>query len=132
MVEFALCAVAFLVVLLFLIGLVTQIQYRVTSRHLEVRLGGICLRRLDLADIDRVSKRRASFCEAWPNTLQTRKRVLVIRRRSGRVREFLITPEQRYVFRHRLKIAVAAARGETEAPLTAEERAEEAEDRIEE
>ena len=36
MVEFALCAVAFLVVLLFLIGLVTQIQYRVTSRHLEV------------------------------------------------------------------------------------------------
>ncbi len=129
MIELAICGAACLVLVFCGVGMVTRIHYRITSHHLEIRLFGFCLRRLDLTDIDRISKHRSSWCEPWPNTLQTRKRILIIRRRSDRKRDLLITPEHRYVFRHRLKQAISKARGEPDAPVSREEQAEEAEER---
>ena len=116
MIEFALCVVAFVLLLLGVVAMVGRVDYRITSTHLEVRLLGVCLRKLDLTDIVRVSKHRNSVCEAWPNTLLTRKRTLVIKRRTGWMRCFLITPEHRYAFKHRLKQAMARARGDADIP----------------
>ena len=123
MAEFTICAVAVLLLFLAVVEAVSRVRYRITSTHLEVRLFGVCLRRILLTDIGRISKHRYSFCEAWPNTFQTRKRVLVLTRRRGLVKYFLITPEQRYVFKHRLKQAMAQAKGEQEVPALTESEA---------
>jgi hypothetical protein len=124
MVELVLCATAFALLLGGIVGLVGRIRYRVTATHLEVRLLGLRLRKIHLTDILRVSKRRRSFCEAWPNTFQTRKRVLVLARRTGWVKYFLITPEHRYVFKHQLKQAMTRARGGVELPVSREDQDE--------
>jgi hypothetical protein len=112
MAELTLCVVGFFLALFLFVETLGQINYRITSRFLEVRLFRVCLRRIPLADIKRVSKHRQSFCEPWPNTLRTRKRMLVVTRRSGLFKSLLITPERRYLFRSRLKHAIARAQGE--------------------
>jgi hypothetical protein len=115
MTEITLCVGGFCLALLLFVELLGRINYRITSRHLEVRFFRVCMRRIALVDIKRVSKHRESFCEPWPNTLRTRKRVLIITRRSGWFKSLIITPERRYLFRSRLRHAIARARGE-EAP----------------
>ena len=87
-------------------GVCMQVKYRITSRHLEVRLFGICLRRIALDDIRYISKHRSGRGELWWNTLFPTKRILVIRRRTGWFRNFIITPKDRYVFKAQLKQAM--------------------------
>ena len=88
------------------LSLCREINYRITSGYLEIRLFGIRLRRLALADIRYISKHRSYWGEVWWNTLWPSKRILVIRRRSGWCKNFIITPENRYVFKAELKRAM--------------------------
>ena len=90
-----------------LILLALQLRYRVTQRHLKVTLFGLCLRRVKLSDIEHVSKRQANWAEKWYNTLRPAHRVLVVRRRRGWFKDFVITPKNRYVFKTELERALA-------------------------
>ena len=100
------CSLGYLV----LIALALRLRYVVTDTHLEVRLFGLPVRRLRLTNIDRVSKRQSRRAERWVNTLRPSHRILVIRRRTGWLREFIITPTNRYVFRTELERAIATLR----------------------
>src|SRR5256885_14074750 len=90
-----------------LILLALQLRYRITQRHLKVTLFGLCLRRVKLSDIEHVSKRQANRAEKWYNTLRPSHRILVVRRRRGWLKDFVITPNNRYVFKTELERAVA-------------------------
>ena len=85
-----------------LLSLITLIRYRITTRYLEVRFLGICVRRLLHEDIRYISKHRSGWAEFWWNTLWPAKRILVIRRRSGWLKNFVITPPSRYIFKAEL------------------------------
>jgi len=86
--------------------LALRLRYRITERHLKVTLFGVCLRRIHLSDIERVTKRPVNRAEKWHNTLRPAHRVLVIRRRHGWFRDFVITPKNRYVFKSELEQAM--------------------------
>jgi hypothetical protein len=101
------------IILCWLIALLARrIRYAITHRHLKVTLFGLCLRRIKLADIDSISKRRANRAERWYNTLHPSHRVLVVRRRRGWLKDFMITPSNRYVFKAELERALAKLRAE--------------------
>jgi|SRR5437667_3642115 len=89
-----------------------QLRYAITERHLKVTLFGLCLRRIQLSDIDAVSKRQAHRAERWYNTLRPSHRLLVVRRQRGWFRDFMITPKNRYVFKTELERAIARLRAE--------------------
>ena len=95
-------------------SLCRQVKYRITSRHLEVRFWGMCVRRIALTDIRYISKHRSGRGELWWNTLLPTKRILVIRRRTGWCKNFIITPKDRYVFKAQLKHAMEESAGRTE------------------
>ena len=96
-----------------LVALITRLRYSITDRHLKVTLFGLCLRRVRLSDIASVSKRLGTLAERWHNTLQPAHRVLVVHRRRGLFKDFVITPANRYVFKSELEKAVAKARSLT-------------------
>lgn len=82
-------------------------DYQITPDALKVTWLGISIRRLKLRDIDSISKRRKFPAENWANTWRPRHRILVIRRRSGLRKDFIITPTYRYEFRNQLEAAMA-------------------------
>ena len=90
-----------------LVMLALQLRYKITDRHLKVTLFGLCMRRVEISDIDYVSKRRANRAERWHNTLRAAHRVLVIHRRRGWFKDFVITPKNRYVCKAELDRALA-------------------------
>jgi hypothetical protein len=96
--------------------LALQLRYALTGRHLKVTLFGLCLRRIRLADIESVSKRQAHYAEKWYNTLKPSHRMLVIRRRRGWFKEFIITPKNRYVLKAEIEQALAKLEAEAEKP----------------
>jgi len=95
-------------------ALALQLRYVLTGRHLKVTLFGLCLRRIRLADIESVSKRQSHWAEKWVNTLKPAHRMLVIRRRRGWLKEFIITPKNRYVFKAEIEQALAKLKAEAE------------------
>src|SRR4029434_9399036 len=97
-------------------ALASQLRYVLTERHLKVTLFGLCLRRIRLADIESVSKRQAHWAEKWYNTFKPAHRILVIRRRRGFFKEFMITPRNRYVFRTELEQALEQLKTKAERP----------------
>ena len=97
-------------------ALASQLRYVLTERHLKVTLFGLCLRRIRLRDIDSVSKRQAHWAEKWYSTLKPSHRMLVIRRRRGWFKDFIITPKNRYVFRAELEQALVKRRAAAEPP----------------
>ena len=97
-------------------SLALQLRYVLTGRHLKVTLFGLCLRRIRLADIESVSKRQAHYAEKWYNTLKPSHRMLVIRRRRGWFKEFIITPKNRYVLKAEIEQALAKLQAEAEKP----------------
>src|ERR1044071_8094292 len=100
-----------------LLGLLaSQLRYVLTGRHLKVTLFGLCLRRIRLADIESVSKRQAHYAEKWYNTLKPSHRTLVIRRRRGWFKEFIITPKNRYVLKAEIEQTLAKLQAEAEKP----------------
>jgi len=78
------------VVLLFLAALLT-IRYRVTVDALEVLILGRPVRRIRLDDIEEVHRRGALIHESWAGPKFWN--AVTLRRRSGRLRNFVITPE---------------------------------------
>ena len=88
------------------VSLALQLRYVITDRHLKVTLFGISLRRINLSDIECVSKRRSGLAEKWHNTLSPSHRVIVVRRRRGWLRDFVVTPKNRYVFKTELELAM--------------------------
>jgi len=95
-------------------ALASQLRYVLTERHLKVTLFGLCLRRIRLRDIDSVSKRQAHWAEKWYCTLKPSHRMLVIRRRRGWFKDFIITPKNRYVFKAELEQALAKLKAAAE------------------
>ena len=95
---------------LLVLWLMTQLHYRIGSRHLKVLLFGLTIRRVSLTDIRHISKRRPSgIGEYWPNTLSSGHRLLTIERHTGLRKNFVITPRNRYVFMADLKNAIKRA-----------------------
>ena len=102
-----LCLGGTVLVLLLLAWCMTQIHFRIGSRHLKIILFGFTIRRIDLSDIAYVSKREPrGLAERWYSTLKTSHRVLVIERKTGLRKFVCITPQNRYVFLADLKAAV--------------------------
>src|SRR5262245_8376503 len=99
-----------------LAALASRLRYGLSGRHLKATLFGLCLRRIRLADIECVSKRQAHWAEKWYNTLKPSHRILVIRRRNGWPRDFMITPKNRYVFKAELEQALAKLKAAAEKP----------------
>ena len=91
------------VVLMFLTTVGT-IAYRITDAALEVRILGRVLRRVRLADIEEVHRRGALVHENW-SSLKFWNSV-TIRRRSGLLRNFVISPDDPDGFVVRLQDAV--------------------------
>ena len=96
------------VVLLFLAAAGT-IAYRITETALEVLIVGRVVRRIPLADIEEVHRRGALFHENW-SSLKFWNSV-TIRRRSGWLRNFVISPDDPDHFVVRLQEAVARCTG---------------------
>jgi len=88
------------------IMLALRLRYVITQRHLKVTLFGLCIRRIKISDIDYVSKRQANWAEKWHNTMQPTHRILVIHRRRGWLKDFVITPKNRYVCKAELERAL--------------------------
>jgi hypothetical protein len=106
------CALGLLLGVLVVVWLVGRIRYRIGSRHLKVVLFGLVLRRVNLLNIESISKRRTEgLTEHWWSTIRPKHRVLVIRRRRGLCRNFVITPRNRYIFRADLERAISRAGG---------------------
>lgn len=92
-----------------------QLEYQIGRTSLRVRLGRLTLRKINYSDIARVSKPRRDFSwwtsENWRTVFRGSHRMLMIERRSGLFRRFVITPRHRYEFREKLRAAIAASTG---------------------
>lgn len=111
------CMFGALALTLLVAWMTTQFRYQITSTHLQVVLFGIPLRRISLKDIESVSRHGSTWGEHWWNTYNSFRRILIIRRRSGLMKNFIITPLHRYVFRADLEKAIAATHSEVYHPV---------------
>ena len=96
------------VVLLFL-ATVGTIAYRITDTAVEVRILGRTMRRVRLDDIEEVHRRGAFLHENW-SSLKFWNSV-TIRRRTGVVRNVVISPDDPDRFAARLQEAVRRSSG---------------------
>ena len=87
--------------------LLKGVQYRIGRSKLRICVWGLKLRSIAYEDIEQVSKTRSRPAENWGTTLQFGHRQLVICRKTGFLREVIITPQMRYVFRNDLEEAIA-------------------------
>jgi len=83
--------------------LITRIRYTIDDRYVRVVLLGITLRRIALADIESVDTAIPLWNEHWCNTLWPWGRVVCIRRKTGLIRNFIISPANRDAFLQELK-----------------------------
>jgi len=103
---------AWLGVIALLVFLRKQINYRIGPKHLKVTLLGIPIRRVRLDNIRGITAQRATFAERWHNKFfHKNDRYLVIQKRSGLIKQFEITPEQRFVFKAELDRAIRELMG---------------------
>jgi len=78
--------------------LVFRIRYTLDNQYVRVQLFGITLRRIALSDIEFADTAAPFWNEHWCNTLWPFGRVVRLRRKSGLVRNFIITPSDRDAF----------------------------------
>jgi len=88
-------------VVLFFLATVGTIAYRITDSALEVHILGRAIRRIPLADIEEVHRRGALIHENW-SSLRFWNGV-TIRRRSGLLRNLVISPDDPDGFVERLQ-----------------------------
>jgi hypothetical protein len=100
LVVLALCVSAIL-----LLWSATSIRYHLTAKHLKVTWLGLPVRFLALQDIKHISHRPVFWAERWPSTLFDSRRMLVIRRRGGLFKHFVITPKYPFEFKASLEHA---------------------------
>lgn len=97
----------------FVVWLQTKIHYRIGSKHLKISCLGLTLRRIDLTDIKRISKRKpGGLAEYWYSTTRPRHRILAIQRATGLRKNIIITPRNRYVFMSDLQNAIRRVKPE--------------------
>jgi hypothetical protein len=126
------CALGLLVGIFLFVWLVSHVRYRIGSRHLKVVLFGLPLRRVLLTNIESISKRRSEgLAEHWWSTMSPKHRMLVIRRRRGLCRNFVITPKNRYIFRADLERAMDRAAGKAKPGMETQTLADNADGHIE-
>jgi hypothetical protein len=89
----------------FLIWSVTTIRYHITATKLKVTWLGLPVRWIPLETIKHIGTRPELWTERWPNVLFDNGRTLVIRRRNGLFRSFLITPKYPFQFKASLEQA---------------------------
>ena len=107
--------------------LMTRIHYRIGSKHLKITLFGLTIRRVDLLDIKRISKRKPSrAAEYWYNTLKPSHRLLAVQRLSGLRKFVVISPRNRYIFLADLQNAIKRAKPESNVDAMVEDAPEEA------
>ncbi len=93
-------ALGLLLSVFLMLWLITRLRYRIGSRHVKVTLFGICIRRVALENIEAISKRRGGgLAEHWWSTMRPKHRMLVIRKKRGLFKNFVITPKNRYIFK---------------------------------
>ncbi len=87
----------------FFLWLPTLIRYRITARHLQIRLFGLPIRRVRLDNIKYLGTHPVFFAEKWPNAwFVSHHRFLVIQKKCGLIKNLVITPKHRYVFKAEL------------------------------
>ena len=99
--------IALLIVCLYL-SLVKTITYRIGGNHLEIKMLGLNVRKFALSNIEKVSKKRTAPAEFWCNTLHTKHKVLVLHLKKGFLRQVMISPENRYIFRSQLEETIGS------------------------
>src|SRR5687768_5168097 len=106
--KLALIAIGCVALLITLaLWLMTKIHYRIGSRHLKILCLGVPVRKIELTDIKRISKRKPSrMAEYWSSTLNPSHRLLAIQRYSGLRKFVVITPRNRYIFLADLQNAI--------------------------
>jgi hypothetical protein len=97
--------------ILLMIWLITRISYTISDKHVRVVLLGLTLRKIVLSDIESVDTRSPFWNEHWCNTLWACGRVVRIRRRSGIMRNFIITPVNCDEFIFELRGRLAGGQG---------------------
>jgi hypothetical protein len=105
-------AVLPIVFIALVLWLIHRIRYVIDDQYVRVVLVGITLRKVALADIEAVDTKAPWWNEHWCNTLWACGRVVRLRRRSGCVRNFIITPKNRdelttYVARKKGFVSIA-------------------------
>jgi hypothetical protein len=103
MVEPLLVGAGLLVVTALALLSITTIKYHVTAKHLKVTWLGVPVRHIRLDDIRHITTKPVFWAERWYNTFVVKNRMLVIRRRSGLCKNFIITPKSPFVFRAELE-----------------------------
>ena len=95
------------VVFIFL-ALVSTIAYRITGTAVEVLILGRVVRRILLADIEDVHRRGALIHENWSGPKFWN--AVTIRRRSGLLRNFVLSPDDPDRFVERVLVSARRAR----------------------
>ena len=94
--------------LLVLAGLLHAIfvgmTFTVDATHVRVRFYGWTARRLALADLEYAAQDWAFWNEHWTNTVNPR-RLVLLRRRTGLFRNFLVSPRSPAAFLEELRAA---------------------------
>jgi len=96
-------------VLLMFLAAAGTIAYRITGMALEVLILGRVVRRIPLADIEEVHRRGALIHENWSSLKFWNS--ITVRRRSGWIRNFVISPDDPDRFLVRLQEAVSRRTG---------------------
>lgn len=93
----------------------SRLRYVIGRDSFRVMLGGLTVRRILFEDIERVRKPRRELrwteTENWRTTWLDHHRLLILERRSGWFRKFVITPRRRYEMRAQLREAIAKSTG---------------------
>jgi hypothetical protein len=84
-----------------LLAVIATIRYRITGEALEVLVLGLVARRVLLTDIEEVHRRGAFVRESWCGLKFWNS--VTIRRRSGLLRNFVISPDDPETFAERLR-----------------------------
>ena len=77
---------------------ITRIRYVIDERHVRVKLFGVTLRKIALADIEFADTQCPLWNEHWCNTFFAWGRSVRLRRKTGIARNFIITPANRDAF----------------------------------
>jgi hypothetical protein len=92
---------------------IRAIGYRLTPTHLQVTWLGVPVRRVRLDDIRHIGNKPVIWAERWSCAPFDPGRLLVLRRRRGWFKNFVITPERPYEFRFTMFRAIEALTGES-------------------